>query len=241
MLISFLLGGDKPSKKRSFGTTVSGGIVHTYPFKFLSSFFHSFRSPICAKENITVNNSLISIDLTVRNSDLKIYNLAYIGGYIVRQLSKSLMCVSCSEALISSSEKHQYLSFIALKDNDGLVYPSTEVVKVISIAERVFRQFVSGTNPAELKISSDKKLHLKLLTKTVYEATIADIFHDLFAHDLNYATNLDEDLHSTQLIKAIASKYLSIRLLRYGESYMIEKKEVGKRHETNKLLLFNGY
>ena len=132
-------------------------------------------------------------------------------------------------------------SSIALKDNDGLVYPSTEVVKVISIAERVFRQFVSGTNPADLKISSDKKLHLKLLTKTVYEATIADIFHDLFAHDLNYATNLDEDLHSTQLIKAIASKYLSIRLLRYGESYMIEKKEVGKRHETNKLLLFNGY
>ena len=100
---------------------------------------------------------------------------------------------------------------------------------------------MSGTNPAELKISSDKKLHLKLLTKKVYEATIADIFHDLFAHDLNYATNLDEDLHSTQLIKAIASKYLSIRLLRYGESYMIEKKEVGKRHETNKLLLFNGY
>ena len=84
---------------------------------------------------------------------------------------------------------------------------------------------------------------MKLLTKTVYEATIADIFSNLFAHDMNYASNLDEDLHSTQLIKAIASQYLKIRfgLLRYGETYMIEKKEVGKRHETNKLLLFSGY
>ena len=111
----------------------------------------------------------------------------------------------------------------------------------MSIAKRVFRQFVSGTNPVDLKISSDEKLFLKLLTKTVYEATIADIFSNLFAHDMNYASNLDEDLHSTQLIKAIASQYLKIRLLRYGETYMIEKKEVGKRHETNKLLLFSGY
>ena len=82
---------------------------------------------------------------------------------------------------------------------------------------------------------------MKLLTKTVYEATIADIFHDLFAHDMNYATTLDENIHSTQLSKAVASKYPSIRLSRYEETYMIEKKEVGKHHKTNKLLLFNGY
>ena len=161
--------------------------------------------------------------------------------HIVRQLVPSLMCEECCDALISDSLKHQYLSFIALKDNGGLVYPSIAVTKILSIAERVFRQFVSGTDSSELKISSSKELHLKLLTKTVYEATVSDIFSHLFAHDLQYACNLDEDLHSTQLMKGIASKYLSLRLARYGQDYMIQKKEVGKRQFMNKTLQFNGY
>ena len=110
-----------------------------------------------------------------------------------------------------------------------------------SIAERVFRQFVSGTSPMDPKISATKKLHLKLLTKTVYEATIDDIFHGLFAHDMEFATNLDEDLHSSQLIKEIASRYLMLRMLRYGQDYTVQKKVVGKRHQSNKILHFQGY
>ena len=151
------------------------------------------------------------------------------------------MCQTCCDALITKSEKHLYLSLIALKDNGGLVYPSIDVVKIISLAERVFRQFVSGTDAENLNISSDKKLYLKLLTKTVYEATISGIFSELFPHDLQYACNLDEDLHSTQLCKTIAGNYLSLRLARYGQEFMIEKKEVGKRQHSNKMLQFSGY
>ena len=151
------------------------------------------------------------------------------------------MCPTCCDSLLSKSEKHQYLSLIALKDKGGLVYPSLGVVKILSIAERVFRQFVSRTDPENLSINSDKKLHLKLLTKTVYEATVSGIFGELFAHDMQYACNLDDDLHSTQLTKTIASKYLTLRLLRYGEEFMTEKKEVAKRNHTNKMLHFSGY
>ena len=69
-----------------------------------------------------------------------------------------------------------------------------EMVRILSIGERIFRQIVSGTS------STEKGLHLKLLTKTVYEATINDIFKGLFSHDMETATNLDEDFHSTQFI-----------------------------------------
>ena len=48
-----------------------------------------------------------------------------------------------------------------------------------------------------IKITGTKNLRLKLLTKTVYEATIADVFKELFYHDMQYATNLDENLHSS--------------------------------------------
>ena len=45
---------------------------------------------------------------------------------------------------------------ITLKDNGGLVCSSTDVVKTISIAKRVSRQFVSiNKNSEELKIDND--------------------------------------------------------------------------------------
>ena len=198
------------------------------------------RSPVSKKAE-EIDNKFIDIDLTVQNSDLKEYSLAYVAGYIVRQMTNSLVCESCASALITESTKQQYLSLVAMKDRGGLIYASKEVFKILCFAERIFRQFVSGTSANDAKITGMKNLHLKLLTKTVYEATIADVFNKLFHHDIQYATNLDEDLHSTQLVKEIASRYLHIRLARYGQHYRMQKKEMGKRNHTNKMLIFNGY
>ena len=97
------------------------------------------------------------------------------------------------------------------------MYSSVEVVRIISITQRVFQQFVFGRDSHDFKINSDRRSHLKLLTKTVYEATISDIFTKVFAHDMQYACNLDDDLHSTQLVKTVAAKFLSVRIARYGQ------------------------
>jgi hypothetical protein len=156
-------------------------------------------------------------------------------------MMKSLVCDVCATALLSESTEEQHLSLVAMKDRGGLVYASKNVIKVLSLAERVFRQFVSGTSAIDAKITGTKNLRLKLLTKTVYEATIADVFKELFYHEIQYATNLDEDLHSSQLTKEIASRYLNMRLARYGQHYTMQKKEMGKRQRTNKMLIFNGY
>ena len=201
------------------------------------------RTPINhkAKSENVIDNEYIDIEIITQNSEIKEYTLGYIAGFIVRQMLKSLTCDRCVDALLSKSKELQYLSLVALKDNGGLIYASEDVIKIISIAERVFRQFVSGTSPEEPQVSGTKRLHLKLLTKTVYEATISDVFRDLFLHDMERATNLDEDLHSTQLIKEVASRFLTLRLLRYGQTYSMQRKDVGKRNQANKLLHFQGY
>ena len=169
-----------------------------------------------------VDNEFVCIDLITSNSELKEHIVAYIAGYIVRKMVHSLICIECCDALISSSNEKKCLSLVAIKDRGGLIYPSEDVIRVACLAERVFRQFVSGESPENMKITGTRKLHLKLVTKTVYEATISDIFSNLFHHDMQYATNLVEDLHSTQLIKEIASRYFTMRLARYGQEYMLK-------------------
>ena len=36
------------------------------------------------------------------------------------------------------------ISLVTPKDRGGLVYPSTDIVKILSIAERIFKSFVVG-------------------------------------------------------------------------------------------------
>ena len=82
-------------------------------------------------------------------------------------------------------------------------------------------QNVSEISPSELKISVMKGLRLKLITKICVR--VNDVFKKLFIHDMEQATNLDEDLHSTQLVKEINARFLSLRLQRYGQEYMRQK------------------
>ena len=71
--------------------------------------------------------------------------LAYIGGFIVRRILKSINCKVCADALL---EKHNmnvyYLSLTNIKDNGGLVKPSADVVKILRKCEAFFRAYVSG-------------------------------------------------------------------------------------------------
>ena len=79
----------------------------------------------------------------------------------------SLSCETCASALISKTPNQHYQSLVALKDRGGLVYASAGVVSILSFAERIFRQIVSGTSAEDEKIVGKRNLHLKLVTKTV--------------------------------------------------------------------------
>ena len=67
------------------------------------------------------------------------HNKENILGYIVKKLQKIIDCNVCNNAMLSSNKYYFNLSLVTQKDRGGLVYPSTDIVKILSIAERVFK------------------------------------------------------------------------------------------------------
>ena len=79
-------------------------------------------------------------------SELKECCLAYVGGFVVRSLRKTLKCKTCAAALVipeSSDPKYrlikmkQYKSSSSSSSSSGLLYPSQDVIDVIFAAEKV--------------------------------------------------------------------------------------------------------
>ena len=190
-------------------------------------------------------NEFLDLDISsTLISENKENVMAYIGGCIVRTLLKKIDCDVCSEQLITSERNKKYLSFIALKDNGGLVYPAEDIVKIGMVCERYFNSAVSGVSG--LSINASKKLRSKLSVAIITELSTTRpdqiLFKSLLHHDIENHI-IGEDLHSTQIMKAVVSAYMNIRLLRYGEEYtktVIQRAKIGKRQQLNKLLMFEG-
>ena len=104
--------------------------------------------------------------------------------------------------------------------------------------KNVFKQFcITALTPA-----STKHLRSKMKIRILQELYDASVFNSLNQHDIENHDPL-EDLHSTQLCKQIAHKYLDMRLFRYQQQYtdgVIHKGKVGIRQKLNKSLIFSG-
>ena len=176
------------------------------------------------------------------NSENKENILGHIGGYLVKKLQKIIDCNVCNNAMMLSRNKYYFnLSLVTQKDRGGLVYPSTDIVKILSIAERVFKSFVIGADNRNPGISSSK--HLRLKMTILSELSDKDMFTELFYHDLGYHNDISEDFHSTQIQKAVIEEFLNTRLFRYGQEYskyVLMKNCIGKRQQLNKFVLFKG-
>ena len=184
------------------------------------------------------------LDAPIIISEHKENAIAYISGYIVRKLTSALECDICCDAMIESDKQKRHLSLIAIKDNGGLVYPSEDVVQVVRVCEKYFKLFVCGEDM--VKVNSSKNLRLKLTNTIINELRYTRpgkvLFECLLDHDLDYY-QVTEDFHSTQVMKGIVQKYVSMRLLRYGQEYtmnVIKAKSLGKRQKMNKAVLFDG-
>lgn len=87
--------------------------------------------------------------------------LYYISGCVVRDVMHDIECTLCAQALTTTgvvsslndhlsyskslSFSHSY-SFIAHKNKEGLIMPSSGVVKVVETCEQAFRACVCGEN-----------------------------------------------------------------------------------------------
>ena len=168
--------------------------------------------------------------------------IAYIGGFVVRKLSKSLHCPTCVDALLGQENQHAYyLNLINMKDNGGLVTPSEDVFRILKKCETFFIAYISG-QPDDLCIPSTPHVKDMLSLKIRRELHGLRLFDCLSDHDLENIFEV-QDLHSTQLIKKVIDYYLQIRFFRYGQHYtsvMIKKCKHGMRQQANKMLIFKG-
>ena len=79
-------------------------------------------------------------------------------------------------------------------------------------------------------ISSDKALYNKLRNMILNELIhkVGNLFPTLDEHDMDHEV-VNEDLHPFQLVKEIIKRFLTMRLLRYGQNYtesIIQKRKV---------------
>ena len=120
---------------------------------------------------------------------------------------------------------------IQQKDNGGLIYPSSDEVKVLKVAENVFEQYV------DIRISS-KFLRSLMKARVMKELLSENIFNILHEHDIEMHNPL-EDFHSTQISKTIAEEYLNLWLFQYGQDVTANiRSDLGVRQKLTKLILF---
>ena len=196
-----------------------------------------------AGDSVDLDLSLLDNPLVM--SEPLMGTLAYIGGCLVRSLSKEIDCQTCCAALLTKDKRMHHLSLIALKDNGGLVYPSDDIVRIVKVCEKYFKVYVRGHGAKGINASRNLmgKLQLGIITELSQTRPDSILFKDLLQHDVDTHV-ATEDLHSTQIMKEVVSKFLKMRLLRYGQEFtqkmIMQKKGFGKRQRLNKLTLFDG-
>ena len=218
------------------------------------------NAPLSEKNDLTDDEKIFVKELSTKLSSCSIsyYKeaiLGYIAGFVVRKIVGKISCPECANALHFDSSKatiqdHHYshftglpyLSLISLKNRGGLILPSKGVFQILVKSEKAFRVAVCGVDSRRPVISARKNLK-SIMVNIIYQQLASDvIFPELNKHDLEHEI-LTEDLHSTQLIKKIIDKYVTIRLLTYGKHFnkdVLHKDKIGMRQQSTKLVIFKG-
>lgn len=190
-----------------------------------------FEDSSCEDNN---NLDLPFLSGTVELSQCSIRIIAYIAGFVVRNLKKVIRCNICVMALCGS-ETHQECSLINIKNRGKLVIPSHNVIVICKIAEFVIR--------FALRESGGKRL-LKKMTETFL---LHKVMHNFIEND-NVFRNLEEHScdqtplqnHRVHLIRAVASKYIKIRLYFIGRTITDNENSLRIRQQFTKIVLFKG-
>ena len=201
-------------------------------------FFEMDTSPSLFSLKWTKNRSSLSEETDFDHDDIppviefhshshSIYKknmLAYIGGYICRSLAKTLSCDTCLDSLHDPEmANNDACTLIKVKDNGGLLYPSADVLTVLSVTESVFKEFCINC----LMPQSSKSLRSKMKVKIMEILFDKDVFDSLAVHDFDTHCPT-QDMHSSQLCKAIAHKYIDMRLFRHQQTLTDNKLRKGK-------------
>jgi len=126
--------------------------------------------------------------------------VAYIAGFIVRKLSRKLICDECTEVLTRTNTES--VSLINIKSRGGLLNPSVDVIYLCKVAERIFNSYKS-------LIPTKPNIINYLIIKASSQINLKNIFIVLADHFLNQ-NPLDN--HLLKLTHLIFKTYFRIRI-----------------------------
>lgn len=118
----------------------------------------------------------------------------YIGGYVVRSITKQLHCTECAGLLVSQNITSL---LTALKDNGGLIEPSRLVHVALQVSENIILQDIHNAH-----------LRADALTLKAF-SNFAQQHSYLFVGLVHYR---DDPSHVTNLIRVVIYKYVVLRL-----------------------------
>ena len=154
---------------------------------------------------------------------------AYIAGFIVRSVSKSLKCQECTESLYySDQDRLDFMALINIHNRGGLVYPSRNVFELVKLSETFIRKNVHQISIGQKYLR--QKLEISIIKSSGH------LFSNLNKHDLDHFT--DEILHSLLLRKLIIRKYIDLRMRKIGKDVSLKCTEKGKGNKLFRSVIF---
>lgn len=159
--------------------------------------------------------------------------IVYIGGYVVRNVSKRLACDHCRAALTETDDSQFVCERYRLwlrKNRGGLICPSTGTLAVCDAAERSVRRIPPNQPPSSHDLST------ALVSAVLFDVMPMDVFPSLHNHMLETEVN---DNHTIQLVQLVANEYIKIRMYHLGKQYTASIAGKKIRTTLSKLILFN--
>ncbi|KAH9367950.1 hypothetical protein HPB48_011671 [Haemaphysalis longicornis] len=144
----------------------------------------------------------------------------YIGGFVVRSVTKPLHCAECAGLLVSTSITSV---LTLLKDNGGLIEPSHFVHAALHAAEHVLRQ--SPPTPGEQVNRLTLRAFQELLQRNPTMLQQLEKYHD-------------EPHHVINLTKVVIRKYMVLRIRAIERQISEQSRGTYVRHIITKRELF---
>lgn len=172
------------------------------------------------------------VPMVVNCSEFSSRVITYIAGFVIKHLMRKIQCEECINALVGDNSGPEY-NLINIKNRGKLTYPSKDVVNICKKAEFAIRSALHE-NGGKL---SKKHSSLYLSNRTL-QSLLGDplLFCTLEQHCIGQTVI---ENHAAHLMRAIASKYVQIRLFSLG-SALTKDRILGERHTATKLILFKG-
>lgn len=187
-------------------------------------------------ENILFENELL--ELIPNLSEISENVVAYIAGYTVKTLKKTVFCFKCLSLLEQNGEPTDdtYFKLLNQKGRGGLLRPSIDVIKICIFVEKKYRYVVNLNNNKMPKEKNFFDVFVTDLTRQISQENKYFLFDDI---DHMFEHTFLENPY-VKLIKQIISVYAKIRFYSLAKKQSEEMKGELIRKKFSKLILFSG-